>query len=161
MKLSSAQGFGLLFCVFSLMVVLYANVADATPHVGSVHVHGYTRRDGTHVSGYTRSKRSSASHIDSTHIPTLSHHRSQSMSFKTALGHHSSNYCRSCARDSNGKIQRSESAKREFLKQSGYPHGRPGYVVDHVVPLKRGGADAPNNMQWQTVEEAKAKDKWE
>ena len=33
-----------------------------------------------------------------------------------------------------------------------------GYVVDHVVPLKGGGADAPANMQWQTVAEAKAKD---
>jgi hypothetical protein len=37
----------------------------------------------------------------------------------------------------------------------------PGYVVDHVTPLKRNGADRPSNMQWQTVAEAKAKDKWE
>jgi hypothetical protein len=34
-------------------------------------------------------------------------------------------------------------------------------VVDHVTPLKRGGADAPSNMQWQTKEAAKAKDKSE
>jgi hypothetical protein len=34
-------------------------------------------------------------------------------------------------------------------------------VVDHVVPLKRGGADRPENMQWQTKADAKAKDKWE
>jgi hypothetical protein len=26
------------------------------------------------------------------------------------------------------------------MTQTGYPHGRPGYVVDHVIPLKRGGA---------------------
>lgn len=37
----------------------------------------------------------------------------------------------------------------------------PGYVIDHVQPLKRGGADAPSNMQWQTKEAAKEKDKWE
>jgi hypothetical protein len=37
----------------------------------------------------------------------------------------------------------------------------PGYVVDHITPLKRGGADSPSNMQWQTKEAAKAKDKWE
>jgi len=37
----------------------------------------------------------------------------------------------------------------------------PGYVVDHVKPLKRGGADRPSNMQWQTRAEAKAKDRWE
>ena len=36
-----------------------------------------------------------------------------------------------------------------------------GYVIDHVVPLKRGGADAPSNMLWQTNAEAKAKDKVE
>jgi hypothetical protein len=27
-----------------------------------------------------------------------------------------------------------------------------------MVPLKRGGADSPENMQWQTVAESKAKD---
>jgi hypothetical protein len=36
-----------------------------------------------------------------------------------------------------------------------------GYVVDHIVPLKRGGADSPANMQWQTTAAAKAKDKIE
>ena len=35
------------------------------------------------------------------------------------------------------------------------------HVIDHIIPLKRGGADAPSNMQWQTKEAAKAKDKWE
>jgi hypothetical protein len=34
-------------------------------------------------------------------------------------------------------------------------------VIDHIKPLKRGGADAPYNMQWQTREAAKAKDRWE
>jgi len=34
-------------------------------------------------------------------------------------------------------------------------------MVDHIQPLKRGGADDPSNMQWQTVEDAKAKDRWE
>jgi hypothetical protein len=37
----------------------------------------------------------------------------------------------------------------------------PGYVVDHVRPLKRGGADRPENMQWQTKEAARQKDKTE
>lgn len=65
------------------------------------------------------------------------------------------------ARDANGKIKRSESAKHEFMRMTGYPNSRGGYVVDHIVPLKRGGCDCPSNMQWQTIHEAKAKDKWE
>ena len=47
------------------------------------------------------------------------------------------------------------------MKETGYPNGRPGYVIDHIDPLKRGGADIPSNMQWQTVEAAKAKDRVE
>jgi hypothetical protein len=44
---------------------------------------------------------------------------------------------------------------------TGHPHGWTGHIVDHVKPLACGGADYPSNMQWQTVAEAKAKDKWE
>ena len=79
-----------------------------------------------------------------------------------STGHgHASSYCSSCSRDSRGHIARSGNAKHEFMAGTGYPHGRPGYVVDHIVPLKRGGADTPANMQWQTKADAKAKDKWE
>ena len=86
-------------------------------------------------------------------IPTLAHTRGG------GGGHgHASSYCASCARDSNGRIARSPEARQEFLNETGYPHGRPGYVVDHVIPLKRGGADAPWNMQWQTIEAGKLKD---
>jgi hypothetical protein len=56
-----------------------------------------------------------------------------------------------------GRIARSPEARQEFMTQTGYPYGRPGYVVDHVIPLKRGGADAPWNMQWQTIAEGKGR----
>lgn len=36
-----------------------------------------------------------------------------------------------------------------------------GHVVDHKKALACGGADRPRNMQWQTIAEAKAKDRWE
>ncbi len=59
------------------------------------------------------------------------------------------------------RIKRSSAARHEFMRNTGYPNGRPGYIVDHVVPLACGGADGPSNMQWQTVAEAKVKDKVE
>lgn len=49
-----------------------------------------------------------------------------------------------------------------YCPSTGRPKGAcPGYVIDHIIPLACGGADLPNNMQWQTKQEAKAKDKWE
>lgn len=75
----------------------------------------------------------------------------------TSNTHHSSVYCVTCARDDNGHIQRDMAAKKAFMEQSGYPNGRPGYVVDHVVPLYKGGKDIPDNMQWLTVEQHKEK----
>jgi hypothetical protein len=65
------------------------------------------------------------------------------------------------ARDSHGRIKRSPAARRKFMNESGYPHGRKGYVIDHIKPLECGGPDTPKNMQWQTVAEAKAKDRTE
>ena len=68
---------------------------------------------------------------------------------------------RGVKRDHNGKIARSSKAKKEYMRKTGYSKGRRGYVIDHIKPLKRGGADKPSNMQWQTKREAKAKDKIE
>lgn len=64
-------------------------------------------------------------------------------------------------------ITRSKKVLREFVNQQACPatglHRLPckGWVIDHVKPLACGGADDPSNLQWQTREGAKAKDKWE
>jgi hypothetical protein len=88
---------------------------------------------------------------------TSSKSKSKSKSKSRTAQHKSS----SAKRGANGKIARNEAAKHQFEVQTGYPHGRPGYVVDHIKPLACGGADVPSNMQWQTIEQAKAKDKIE
>jgi hypothetical protein len=92
---------------------------------------------------------------------STSRYHSSSYSVKRSYSSHRSTYSYSVKRDKNGKIKRSQSARKQFMKQTGYPHGRPGYVIDHIVPLKRGGCDCPSNMQWQTKQAAKEKDKRE
>jgi hypothetical protein len=74
---------------------------------------------------------------------------------------HRANRCQTCDRAANGRILRSTEAKDAFKNATGYPKGRPGYVIDHIHPLACGGADLPSNMQWQTTAAAKAKDKTE
>jgi hypothetical protein len=70
-------------------------------------------------------------------------------------------------RSSDSRTRRSRAARAEFMRthpcpSTGRPPGAcPGYVADHITPLACGGADAPSNLQWQTVAEGKAKDKWE
>lgn len=67
----------------------------------------------------------------------------------------------------NARTIRSASSIAEFKHQQPCPStGRsrgacPGYVIDHIEPLCAGGPDIPSNMQWQSVDEAKAKDKIE
>lgn len=46
-----------------------------------------------------------------------------------------------------GEIVRSRAVHRQFLKSTGYPDGRPGYVADHIRPLCAGGKDAVENLQ--------------
>lgn len=61
----------------------------------------------------------------------------------------------------SNREHRSAKAKRDFEAMTGHAGGWPGHVVDHIIPLACGGADAPSNMQWQTIAEGKVKDKWE
>ena len=45
---------------------------------------------------------------------------------------------------------------------TGETHGPcTGYVIDRVIPTICGGAEAADNMQWQTLAEAREKDRWE
>ena len=70
-------------------------------------------------------------------------------------------------RDAHGRIERSGAARAAFKREQPCPATQkptgpcPGYIIDHVIALKRGGPDTPANMQWQTVDEAKAKDRVE
>lgn len=55
------------------------------------------------------------------------------------------------------KVERSPSAKNEFLKSKGYDKVPNGYEVDHIIPLSEGGADKSYNMQLIPTEQHKTK----
>lgn len=62
---------------------------------------------------------------------------------------------------------RSPSVRAEFMRlhpcpSTGKPRGAcPGWQVDHITPLKCGGADAVGNLQWLTIQAHKDKTKAE
>jgi len=132
--------------ILALAAALAFATGTADARTGSHYYGSRSHSHSTHYSGHRY-------HLSGSHRSS-SHHYSSS-------GHHTSRYAQGVERDSHGRIKRSESARRAFERETGYPHGRPGYVVDHIVPLSKGGADDPSNMQWQTTQEAKAKDKTE
>ena len=124
-----------------------------TAAMGQQKVRGYYRKDGTYVEAYTRRPRAYTSRASPS---GASEATSESRVDRYSI-----------PRTSEGRIKRSETSKALFKfshpcpstgKQSG---SCPGYVIDHIDPLACGGADATFNMQWQTVEDGKAKDKWE
>ena len=112
---------------------------------------------GGRASSSRSSSRSASSRVGSTRSAKSSARKSSAKKSTTSISKKST----VAPRDGNGRIKRSAATKREFMKQTGYPKGRKGYVVDHSVPLECGGADTPANMQWQTAAEAKIKDRTE
>lgn len=164
-----------------------STASASRPSIGTVHVQGYTKKDGTHVSGYDRrapgtalnwglgapaSSKASSNGQDardgSDPIDIRPSHHSSSSSNHTLSGGFGRTPTHAPGeRDAHGRLARSEAAKHAFEKahpcpSTGKSSGAcPGYVIDHITALKRGGADDASNMQWQTVAEAKAKDKWE
>jgi hypothetical protein len=144
----------------------------------TVHVNGYTKKDGTYVAGYDRAAPGTKSSLSLTNVgpsdskPSTNDgidiHWSREATPHLKGGFGANSRRSSVAqRDPHGRIERSKKAKDEFERMHPCPaNGRtsgpcPGYVIDHIVALKRGGADDASNMQWQTVADAKAKDKWE
>jgi hypothetical protein len=140
---------------FSMNKIIFTLIAllIVTPSV-------YARGSGGHSVGHSSSQIGKHSSSDNSSISGRSHSRSHN-------GRREASSASGAARDSHGRIKRSQKAKSEFEHQHPCPStGKSrgacaGYVVDHVKPLKRGGADAPSNMQWQTKQAAKQKDKTE
>jgi hypothetical protein len=139
----------LLACI---LLFAFGTVAPEYVHAGqkTVHVKEYKRKDGTVVKAHNRKANGAA---------TPSNGSSKATHASTSGAR--SNRCDACDRDEHGRILRKGEARNAFKRATGYPRGRPGYVIDHIRPLACGGLDVPSNMQWQTVRDSKIKDKTE
>ena len=137
-----------------LAILLVPSIADAKD-----------RRSGAHSGSHSSKSYSSKSH--SSRQGRASKGRSTKHSSQSRSGRSGSKAAAGVSRDSPGRIAISPKATREFKKSNPCPStGKrsgacPGYVIDHVLPLKRGGADKPSNMQWQSKAAAKRKYKTE
>jgi hypothetical protein len=127
----------------------------------TVHVSGYTRKDGKYVAPYDRRPPGTGVASTSASSSSSGHTYRRDFLAEGITPHPSVHY------DKHGRIKRSHAAKAAFEREhpcpsTGKSTGRcPGYVVDHVQALECGGPDHPSNMQWQTTSDAKAKDKTE
>ncbi len=150
--------------LLSLILILCAvslSVAQKT-----VHVKTYTRKDGTVVHAHDRSAPGTKSSTNSAaSTPRTTSTSAVTTNTTVVPATRPRTYSITVARDSQGRIKRSGSAKHAFMQThpcpvTGATSGKcPGYVIDHIQALAVGGADDPSNMQWQTKEAAKAKDR--
>ena len=73
----------------------------------------------------------------------------------------------SASLQAHAKHPRSSAVKAEFQRANPCPStgqrrgACSGFVKDHVKPLCAGGTDSVDNLQWQSVAEAKIKDREE
>jgi len=140
---------------FGLVISPPVIARGSSSHSGSTHTssHSGSSRTSFHPKTFHSGAAHSSAHLSGTH--------------STFAAHPSARANPGVKRDSHAKIARDPHAKEAFRRShpcpsTGKTYGScPGYVVDHVQALKHGGADDPSNMQWQTRQAAKEKDKSE
>lgn len=133
---------GKLLAVFSLSLILLCSLTDVAQAKG---------RGGYKKSSFGTYKIKSSKSATQTYKPKLSSPKIYTP--KVSKKYNTVNFL--------NKSERSATKKREFLKTKGYQKNPPGYEVDHMVPLSKGGADEPYNMQLLPKEMHKQKTKME
>jgi hypothetical protein len=165
------KAFKIIVLIACCLFLVNVNPAFSKRHLvggsGSSHKGGHYIDDGVGSSGSSGFSTGSSSKSGST-IKSVSsgssYKPSHRRNYSTTTHVKSLNYSHSIissgvARDSHGRIKRSESAKEEFLRQNGLSKVPNGYEVDHIIPLYAGGSDTPGNMRLLSKEQHHAKTK--
>ena len=157
------KAFKIIVLIACCLLLTNANPAFSKRHLvggtGSSHKGGHYVNDGGGSSS-SSSTGSSSSSGSSGSSYNSSHHRNYSTTHHIKSLHYSQSTINSgVARDSHGRIKRSESAKEEFLREHGLSKVPDGFEVDHITPLYAGGSDTPGNMQLLSKAQHHAKTK--
>ena len=102
---------------------------------------------GSHSSG----SHSGGGHSGGSHSTGISHH-SGSQGKHAAGGVTFKHNKEGTYKSGYPRVERSQGAKHEFLREHGYTKVPNGYEVDHIRPLSQGGSDSPSNMQLLSTE---------
>ena len=133
-----------LVILLSFFLILIGNHSFARGGGGPSGGYSGGRSGGYHYSGGNSSSYNSGhSGQTSTHS-----HLGVSRHSSTSRTHYSGGTYKS----GYAKVERSETAKMQFLRQHGLTRIPPGYNIDHIRPLSQGGSDTPSNMQLLSVE---------
>ena len=120
-------------------------------------------RSGGGYGGYRSYKSYRSPSLKTYKSPSLKSYKSKSYKTYPPKTYSPKNYRKSSLgiNSLSDKPKRSTAKKKEFLKSRGYEKNPLGQEVDHIIPLSKGGADEPYNMQLLPKEMHKQKTKME
>lgn len=147
----------IVFHLFLAVALIGVSTPEALARGGS---HGGSGHSGGYSGGHSRGGHSSSRSYNSGGHSSRSHSSNYSGRSSThshlGVSRHSSI---SRIHNSSGtyktgyaKVERSETAKRQFLRQHGLTRIPQGMHIDHIRPLSQGGSDTPGNMQLLSIE---------
>lgn len=113
---------------------------------GTVRVEGYFRTNGTYVRPHVRTAPDGYAYNNIVSRENKGYGSVHGSFYRSNSSH-------IVYRNGHTTTERSQTAKRRFLRGLGLKRVPPGYEVDHKIPLFKGGADEPWNMQLLTEEE--------
>lgn len=144
----------LIFSLFLAVVFVCTSSPVTFARGGGGHGGGGGYSSGGHNYGGGHSSSHSGGY--SSHFHSSGHNGHTSSRSYLGVSRHSpsskTHYSGGTYKSGYAKVERSDSAKHQFLREHGLTRIPPGMNIDHIRPLSQGGSDTPSNMQLLSAE---------